>query len=130
MSTLLHADPDHIRRFTHRMRSDEGAGWRLVRSLLKDYGLDPQRVIATSSALDGPQPPQVVTLVADGSRVFSFFRTAHPKMATDGLPVVLDDGSFDMQPGPALIELPTMNPWNTQIDLAFRLLEEEAHTED
>jgi hypothetical protein len=127
LSTFFRPDSDHIRRFTRRLREDASPDWERARSLLAQHGPDSRRVAVASSAADGPDPPRVMTLVAERRRVFSLFLDAHPKME-DGLPVLIADATFVVEPGPALIELPRSLPTNGLIEAAFAILDEEQRT--
>jgi hypothetical protein len=124
LSTLFRADVDHLRRLTNRMRSDEGRSWTLLRTLLRDKGLDPRKAVVVGLQPDDEEPEAGTTVVCEGHRVFSFFVSTHPEM-DQGLPRLSTDASFQMTPGPALIELPPLEPWNPLVRAGFELIEEE-----
>lgn len=123
LSTMLRADAGHIRRLTQRMRTDPSPDWSLLRQLLKDQSLDPRRAVVVALQPDDELPQQGISVVCEGRRVFSFFPAAHPLME-DGLPVLRADASFEIVPGPALIELPSLEPWTPLIRAGFRILED------
>ena len=104
LSTLYRAEPEHIRRLTSEMRAGTSAGWAFLRSVLEELGLDRRRAVVLG--FDSPElDPAGATVLYEGGRMFSFFASAHPAM-DQGLPVMRPDASFEIAPGPALIELP------------------------
>lgn len=99
MSTLFHVEPSEIQRNTDWLRSTDSPGWRRLRELLKEQGVDPTQAALAKCPLPlGPEPPNSGTLVTADERVFMFRRGRDPLAVLTGGPEQVDLLLIDIGP--------------------------------
>lgn len=114
--TLFHGVPDEVHRLTSMLRESNDGNWPLIRSLLKQEGVEAGDAAVVGSWDWRPDRPQHATIVTRSGNVYLFSDGSSPA----------DNPKGPRRRDPDLLKAPSRDDWTPDIELGFELLKDQS----